>query len=206
VSGCDDFVAKPYRENAIFDAIERYLTRHPRAIELAQATRVPTLAVGEEVFVDPPTITSEQPLPVRLQRLIRKFDPVERDKRNRVLGIAGEEFVLNIERRKLVEADRPDLARKVRWVTQEEGDGAGYDIYSFSAAGKERLLEVKTTNGSAKTPFFVSRNEYDLSQERASEWLLYRVHKFATHPRIFVIAPPVEHFAHLSPESWRASF
>jgi hypothetical protein len=47
------------------------------------------------------------------------------------------------------------LARKVRWVAAEDGDGAGYDVLSFDQAGRERLLEVKTTNGSARTPFFL---------------------------------------------------
>lgn len=200
------YIPKPNYQNAIFDAIERYLTSHPLALELSQVTlTVPSTTHGK-VFVDPPVSTADKPIPERLQRLVRKFDPVERDKRNRALGLAGEEFVLNVERGRLAEANRSDLARKVRWVTQEEGDGAGYDIHSFSTAGKEHLLEVKTTNGSARTPFFLSRNEYDIAQERSSEWLLYRVHKFATQPRIFVIAPPLEQFVHLRPESWRAIF
>jgi Domain of unknown function (DUF3883) len=78
---------------------------------------------------------------------------VERDHRNRSLGQAGEEFVVDVERGKLTTASRPDLARKVRWIAAEDGDGAGYDVLSFDLAGRERLLEVKTTNGSARTPF-----------------------------------------------------
>ena len=94
---------------------------------------------------------------------MRKFDPVERDLCNRSLGKAGEEFVVDVERRQLTGADRPDLARKVRWVAAEDGDGAGYDVLSFDATGRERLLEVKTTNGSARTPYFLTRNERDLA-------------------------------------------
>ena len=40
-----------------------------------------------------------------------------------------------------------DLARKVRWVSEEDGDGAGYDIASFGPDGRARLIEVETTNG-----------------------------------------------------------
>jgi hypothetical protein len=41
----------------------------------------------------------------------------------------------------------------------EEGDGAGFDIASFDPDGRERFIEVKTTNGAATTPFFLTRNE-----------------------------------------------
>jgi hypothetical protein len=44
-------------------------------------------------------------------------------------------------------AGRADLARRVRWISEEEGDGAGYDIASFRPDGQTRLIEVKTTNG-----------------------------------------------------------
>ena len=131
---------------------------------------------------------------------------MERDYRNRSLGKAGEQFVVDIERRQLAEADRSDLARKVRWVAAEDGDGAGYDVLSFDLTGRERLLEVKTTNGSARTPFFLSRNERDLATERPADWRIYRVHLFAKEPRIFTIAPPIEKSVHLRPEAWRASF
>jgi hypothetical protein len=81
--------------------------------------------------------------------------------------------VLNVERRQL-ENKRPDLARKVRWVAAEDGDGAGYDVLSFTLQGRERLIEVKTTNGSARTPFFLSRNECDIAAERPEDWCIYR--------------------------------
>jgi hypothetical protein len=54
-------------------------------------------------------------------RLVRKFDPVERDFRNRSLGKAGEEMVFTFERQHLTAQGRADLARKVRWVSQEVG-------------------------------------------------------------------------------------
>jgi hypothetical protein len=54
------------------------------------------------------------------------------------------------------------------------------------------LLEVKATNGSARTPFFLTRNECHLAMERPAEWRIYRVHLFAKEPRIFTIAPPLE--------------
>ncbi len=198
---------KPKRnyQNAIFDAIDRYLTKHPAILEPASNLPPPS-AVTAEVFVPPPALTPTGPIPERLRRLIQKFDPVERDSCNRALGKAGEAFVVDVERRQLTEADRPDLARRVRWTAAEDGDGAGYDVLSFNRAGAERLIEVKTTNGSERTPFFLTRNECSLASERPADWRIYRVHLFAKSPRIFTIAPPLENFVKLSPETWRASF
>jgi hypothetical protein len=143
---------------------------------------------------------------MELQRLVRKFDPVERDHRNRTLGKAGEAFVLEIERKQLTDIDRSDLARKVRWVAAEDGDGAGYDVLSFDRGGCERLIEVKTTNASARTPFFITRNERSLAMERPKDSRIYRVHLFASGPRIFTIAPPLEKALTLLPDTWRATF
>jgi hypothetical protein len=77
-------------------------------------------------------------------------------------------------------------------VAAEDGDGAGY--------------EVKTTNGSARTPFYLTRNECDLAAERPAEWRIYRVHLFAGEPRVFTIAPPLRNAVNLLTETWRASF
>ncbi len=73
-------------------------------------------------------------------------------------------------------------------------------------SGRERLIEVKTTNGGATTPFFLSRNEYETAAARADSWQLYRVHLFAQTPRIFTISPPLLASVHLRTETWRASF
>ena len=100
--------------------------------------------------------------------IARKFDVAGRDERNRALGRAGEERVLAHERAALRTAGRDDLARKVRWVSEEDGDGAGYYIASFGPDGRERLIEVKTTNGWERTPFHITRNELAVAEQRWS--------------------------------------
>jgi len=193
-------------QNSIFDAIDRHLTSHPQL--LASVPRHQSLPTPlSTVFVDPPPpAPDDRARPERLERLVRKFDPVERDERNRSLGRAGESFVVDVERLRLTGANRSDLANRIRWVAQEDGDGAGFDILSYTSKGDERLIEVKTTNGAARTPFFMSRNEYALANERPKDWCLYRVHLFAKGPRIFTLVPPLEATVRLSPEAWRASF
>jgi len=134
------------------------------------------------------------------------FNTVERDFRNRKLGRDGEELVFQFERERLRQLDRSDLASKIRWISEEDGDGAGYDILSFDAKGKERLIEVKTTVGSEITPFYITRNELSLSSERPDAFRLCRVFEFSSQPRMFELVPPLEKHVHLSPLSYEASF
>lgn len=199
------YIPKRNYQNAIFGAIDRYLSQHREILEFVPRDKAVS-TFEPSVFVEPPALREAAPAQAALRRLIRKFDPVERDHMNRSLGKAGEAFVMDIERRKLADADREDLARNVRWVAAEDGDGAGYDVLSFNSGGSERLIEVKTTNGSGRTPFFLSRNERELAAERPTEWRIYRVHLFAKDARIFTIEPPLESAVNLSPETWRCSF
>jgi hypothetical protein len=46
-----------------------------------------------------------------------------------------------------MENGRPDLAERVRHISAIEGDGAGYDIESFTPEGEIKYIEVKTTRG-----------------------------------------------------------
>lgn len=192
-------------QNSLVDAIDHYLSGHSVLMEQpATAYRPSTTSL--DIFVPPPPLIAGSEKTPRLNQLIRKFDPVERDRLNRTLGRAGEEFVLEVEKTRLTKAGLHHLARNVRWIAEEEGDGAGYDILSFDSSGSRRLIEVKTTNGAATTPFFLSRNEHDTAAARADHWRLYRVHRFSKEPRIFQIAPPLENSLILQTESWRASF
>jgi len=76
---------------------------------------------------------------------ISRFDFVTRDAANRELGRRGEEFVLEFERKRLHDGGRRDLAQRIEWTAHARGDGAGYDVQSFDADGRTRLIEVKTT-------------------------------------------------------------
>ena len=141
-----------------------------------------------------------------MQRLVRKFDFAAIDARNRALGRLGEELVVRSEHARLTAAGRADLARKVDWVSDRLGDGAGYDILSFDPRGTERLLEVKTTGGHRTTPFFLSENERALSDERPKDFRLVRLYDARRAPRAFELMPPLSDHVLLKPTHYRASF
>ncbi len=199
---------KPYPniQDSLIDAIDRYLSDKPDLF--IQEPVKPTVASETPpLFSAPPPIRSSEGLPPRkrMQALVRKFDPVARDFRNRQLGRAGEEFVVEFEKRRLHDGGSKELVDRVRWVADLEGDGHGYDIESCSLTGEKRLIEVKTTTGGPTTPFFLTRNEERVSREQA-DFRLYRLYDFAKTPRIFKLRPPLGTSVVLETETWRAGF
>ena len=195
-------------QNALVDGVLRWLDTRPDWLEPQSGTAAQDNSVAEDVaqlWIGPPPMQrNEPPLvdPAFMAAMGRKYDVAERDARNRALGRAGEELVLNHERRQLDAAGRRDLAAKVRWTAVEDGDGYGYDIRSFEADGRERLIEVKTTNGWERTPFHISRNELAVADERPDAWQLVRVWDFARRPQAFALRPPLQAHAELKATSF----
>jgi hypothetical protein len=195
---------------SLIDAVRRWLARHPEWGEPLQFGG-PVTVVRDETplwLTTPPTLANE-PSPVDpkfLDVISTKIDVAGIDARNRKLGRAGEERAFHHERAVLSAAGRADLARKVRWTAAEDGDGFGYDIASFELNGRERLIEVKTTNGWDRTPFHISLNELNVANERRDVWCLLRLYDFARKPQAFEIRPPLERHVELTPTTFRAGF
>jgi hypothetical protein len=192
------------------DAVERWLSEnHDWRSRLSPGQTASGLREEQALWVGVPPTLSNQPPPQELERTLliaRKFDVAGRDERNRSLGRAGEERVLAHERATLKGAGRDDLARRICWVSQEQGDGAGYDIESFEPDGRPRRIEVKTTNGWERTPFHISRNELAAADEWRSEWCLLRLWNFSREAKAFELRPPLEAHVSLTATSFQASF
>lgn len=198
---------------SLVDAVVRWLSQHPDW--LAPVTRTAfntspsTFREEAMLWIGPPPTHSNAPPPDELEQMIgiaRKYDVAERDARNRTLGRAGEERVLAHERASLLASGRTDLAERIRWVSNVDGDGAGYDILSFDPDGSDRLIEVKTTNGWDRTPFHITRNELAVAEERRGDWRLVRLWNFSREPKAFELRPPLEAHVSLMATSFQASF
>ena len=114
---------------------------------------------------------------------------------------------MEVEQRCIFAANCKDLLRELRWLSELDGDGAGFDILSFDErSGSRKLIEVKTTCGDSATPFFVSRTEKSLADDCPEESNLDRVFDFTAAPRIFTLRPPLEDAVQLEAETRRAAF
>jgi hypothetical protein len=206
--------ARNYQKRLLPQAVAAYLDTHPEIHELLASSPVlnPTVAPAVEAqvdryFDDPPDrmavpAQGEKPW---LSRRGRKVDYAARDALNRHLGRLGEQFVLEIERRSLLEAGRDDLTARVEWVSQTCGDGVGFDILSFDDADdSERYLEVKTTGLGKYFPFIVTDNEVRCSEDLAEQFELYRVFDFSRRPMVYVLTGALSKSCRLEAVQYRA--
>ena len=176
--------------------VEERLTGAARLFEAAEnAVEKPTITPPSiedilSIQVSPP-IRDDEPqtlrdVPRRERKLVRR-NYLEAEARNRALGRAGEELVLRFEYERLCRANQEALAKRIDHVAATQGDHLGFDILSFEEDGRERLIEVKTTQFGALTPFFASRNEVEVSESRDANYQLYRLFNFIREPRMFTL-------------------
>lgn len=141
-------------------------------------------AIGDPNFIKVPASSNLSSIPkakglsTRTFRTRKTPDYSIIDANNRELGLAGELYVIEYERRQLEIQGRVDLAEIVRHISVLEGDGAGYDILSYTPNGKEKYIEVKTTRGPRRTSFYMSANELYFAQIHSDNYYLYRVFQY----------------------------
>jgi Domain of unknown function (DUF3883) len=129
---------------------------------------------------------------------------LEIEARNQSLGRAGEDLVLRFEHERLTRMGEGRLADRIQHVSRTLGDHLGYDIVSFEADGRERLIEVKTTRFGAMTPFFASRNEVTVSAKHDTQYQLYRLFSFRSQPRLFALSGSLRNSCRLDPVNYSA--
>jgi hypothetical protein len=116
----------------------------------------------------------------------RKIDWEKARDRNNEIGDQGEEFVLEYEIDRLIEAlaiDRTLATQNVQHLSRLQGDGLGYDISSINDDGSPRYIEVKTTSGDFNQPFYMSKNERHFFEEYEDSAFIYRVYNFNRETR-----------------------
>ncbi|WP_338687348.1 DUF3883 domain-containing protein [Haloferula helveola] len=134
-----------------------------------------------------------------------KRNYLELETRNRSIGLAGESLVVEFERSRLISLNREHLADRIEHVSEEQGDGTGYDIRSFDESGRDLFIEVKTTRFRKESPFFISSNEVQFAERHARNYSLYRVYSLSRAPRLFTLPGSVQKSCHLTATQFRAT-
>ncbi|MFT6189004.1 MAG: arsenate reductase-like glutaredoxin family protein [Oleispira sp.] len=153
--------------------------------------------LGEEARTENPEYEAKRyPLP--------KKDYLAQEAMNQALGLSGEKHVVNYEKARLIYEGKESLADKIEHISLSD-DGVGYDIHSYNANGKDRFIEVKTTNYDRYRQFYISPNELKVSQQLGQDYHLYRVFNFKASPKLFISQGSLDNGYNLSPSAYFAN-
>ncbi len=197
-------------QRALADAVATRFNTDPELVRISldrvlESVETPKIVDYPSIVVAPPRGTQLRAgahLPLeRLSGLRRDY--LSREAMNRSVGLAGEQFVLEFEKLRLVHNGLPELADQVEHVSVSKGDGLGYDILSFSNDGTRRLIEVKATSYGIHTPIFISANEMACSSASPNEYWLYRVFNLRAHPKMYTLPGEARNHFDLEPLSYR---
>ena len=201
-----------YQRSLLPAAVADYLKNNPQFQQLFAADseaepHVPTVEDFLAAWEEPPAPADRKMSEVAESTPI--YNPagvnyLEREARNQRLGEAGEQFVINFERARLIRAGKESLADRIEQVSAVVGPSAGFDVKSFEEDGADRFIEAKTTKYGKNTPFFVTPNEVRFSRENASSYYLYRLFRFRESPRLFTLHGYVEDRCVLEPSEFIA--
>lgn len=195
------------------DVVEQRVYARPElAMTLAKLIEQPVVNLPGvddilKILVEPPRQAKRQQALYEkpsTRKVAAKRNYLEQETRNQTLGRAGEELILEFEHQRLWRAGHKNLAERIEHVAAKD-DGCGFDILSFETDGRVRLVEVKTTRFGQMTPFFASSNEVEVSDERSSEYHVYRLFDFSKCPRLFVLGGAMRHTCSLDAVQFRAT-
>ncbi len=201
-----------YQRTLLPPAVEDYLKQHPEMHQLfAKDSELVPQAPSVEDFLavlEAPPVPEEPKAPKVSEHgpgfSTGAVNYLEREARNQSLGLAGELFILNFERARLIHAGKESLAERIEQVSETVGPSAGFDIKSFEENGADRFIEAKTTKYGKNTPFFVTPNELRFSREESSRYFLYRLFRFRESPKLFTLQGNIEERCTLKPSEYIA--
>ena len=145
----------------------------------------PTLVQFESWIDSPPDRTTIKPRTNNTYRAVKR-NYLELEQKNRSVGLNGEQLVFDYEKWRLDKLGQPKLAKEVKWMSKDKGDGLGYDILSKNTNGEDIFIEVKSTTLGKETPIYFSKTENDFSNDNGKAFHLYRVFELKRAPKMFI--------------------
>lgn len=184
-----------YQRSVLPGAISDFLSNHPElhAVFRKDSEAAPSVPPVEDILaaLERPPKRPETKAPAVAEDggvyIPAGVNYLEMEARNQSLGEAGEQFVINFERARLIHAGKEPLADKIEQISVTVGPSAGFDIRSFEVDGTDRFIEAKTTKYGKDTPFFLTPGELVFSNEHRARYFLYRVFRFRIDPRVYTL-------------------
>lgn len=180
----------------IEDAFKRFAETAPTTRDFVFETMEETMP-PKKIVVHEPELVYRSPVRVNY---------IQVEQANRVIGTTGERIALGYEKWRLIQAGKENLADKIEWVSQTQGDGLGFDILSRNTNGTDRYIEVKSTKLTKEAPFYFSALEHDFSRRNRSNFFLYRVFNLKTEPKLFIANGTYDDFCNASPTHFKGTF
>lgn len=121
--------------------------------------------------------------------IINEEELLKRLEKQRQIGKIAEEFVYEVELKRLKSEGLDEEAAKVKVISNDYVN-AGYDIMSFSSKSNihNRFIEVKCIGEDNK--YYWSRNEIDVARQLRDKYFLYLVKDIRSYPTIWIIKNP----------------
>ena len=113
---------------------------------------------------------------------------------------------MRFEKWRLISAGKEKFAEQIKWISQIEGDGAGFVILSKNNNGTDKYIEVKTTKLGKETPSFFSRNELSFSTQHSTDFNLFRLFNFENEAKMFIKNGCLDKICHSIPISYKGFF
>jgi len=127
----------------------------------------------------------------RALSITKIVDFEKENKKNKRLGEHGELVVLNAERDSLRKMDKAGLADRIRQISKEN-TSAGYDILSFEEDGRNKYIEVKSTNNSpsSQANFLITINECEKAKKLKNFYIYIVFDVRSKNPKIWRLRDP----------------
>lgn len=156
-------------------------------------------------LTEPPKTTIVEE-PVANYYVPKKRNYLELEQKNRSIGFVGEELAFEYEKWRLAQLGEAKLAKEVKWISRDQGDGAGYDILSKKVNGEDLYIEVKTTTLGKDTPIFFSKTENDFSNDYKESFQLYRIFDVKKDPKMFTRNGRFQDICTIEPTNFKGVF
>lgn len=125
----------------------------------------------KQIKVKHGTLTQSHYKPVVLEKG-KTTDYEKAQKEKAKIGLLGEEVVIQHENERLFK-----IGKKAELVSKTKGDGLGYDVLSYNDDGSKRYIEVKSTNSSERTTFYITATELAACKKYGEAYYIYRLYK-----------------------------